>query len=343
MSFENKAHRFMRNTGPARFLIPFAIVIIIMGVVMMTMFSGNMIETTGTVTKVEETYDTDNELVYDVYFRYQAKGKSYDNWFPELHEEYKTGDKIAVYYDEKNPEKISNTKNTKLWAFGMIGVGGLMLAYAVYSLVHSTKKSADLDRKAVEDMDNLDKQEEYQTRERSDEEIEYYCRFDEVMLKPGYIVEDADRNILLEGKMLKNNLIGPRTFAFINHTTGKTEEHEVGHTVTVTMNDEYFSRNATFKFDGKDIWDYLHELGIRIETDLHSKFPKAVYTATQYGNPLVRIENSSVYVHEEDEAEKTIALPASQFYYRFWTKEKDLSLPFLVIFALSESDQRIAE
>lgn len=66
---------------------------------------------------------------------------------------------------------------------------------------------------------------------------EYYCRHDGVTLKPGYILEDAARKVLYEGKMTKQALVGARVFEFRNCTNGAVTEHEVGHTITSTYND----------------------------------------------------------------------------------------------------------
>ena len=68
-----------------------------------------------------------------------------------------------------------------------------------------------------------------------------------------------------------------------------------------------------------------------------------VYDITLNGEPYALIETSSMYVHEDDEEKHKIKIPLGSRYYRFWTKETNLGLLFLVMFALSETDQSIAE
>ena len=162
-------------------------------------------------------------------------------------------------------------------------------------------------------------------------------------LKPGYLIEDADRKVLFEGKMLKNALVGARTFEFHNYVTGGVQEHQVGHTMTNTMNDEFFSVNSWFKFDGENIWELLHSRGLRMETDLHSKFPYVFYNVTRNGAAFARIENSSLYVHEEDEAQHKLVIPTGRMYYRFWTNSNDFESLFMTMFGITESEQGVVE
>ena len=121
------------------------------------------------------------------------------------------------------------------------------------------------------------------------------------------------------------------------------KEHEVGHIVTESFNDEYFSASSSFKFDGKNIWDVLHERGLRLSTDLRSRFPNISYDVSRNGRPFARIESCSKYVHEDEEAQHKLVLPIGRYYYRFWTDSSDFETLFLTIFAVSESEQTIVE
>ncbi len=172
---------------------------------------------------------------------------------------------------------------------------------------------------------------------------EYYSRFDGRKLTPGYIIENAERNILYEAKMLKNSLIGSKTFEFVDHTTGRVREHTVGHVVTQRYNNEFFSAKSWFKFDEQNIWDILHERGLRMTTDLHSKLPYIAYDISMNGRAFARIETSSIYVHEEDAARHSIAVPYRSYYFRIWTDSNDFDLLFLTVFAISESEQSVVE
>ncbi len=61
----------MRNTGPARFLIPLGIVLIIFGIILLGMKTDNYVETVGKVTNVEEYIILPRTRRYWLYFSYK--------------------------------------------------------------------------------------------------------------------------------------------------------------------------------------------------------------------------------------------------------------------------------
>ena len=336
---ENKLARFMRNTGPARFFIPVGLILIVFGVILMGFKTDNYAQTTGKIVSVTEgTFDNEqNEQLYDVKITFTADGKEYDATYSDMNGKYKEGDDITIYYDPANPSKTSISKMSAFIPPVVIGVGALALIFGVYKTVKAFKKSRELDEIApfpAEGFENI---------KDAAGVTEYYFRFDGNHLKPGYVIEDAERKILFEGKMTKQALVGARTFEFNDHTTGKVTEHEVGHTTTQTYNDEFFSVKSSFKFDGENVWDTLHGRGFRIRTNMHSKFPYLIYEIAKNGAPFARVETSSIYVHEDEEAEHKIKVPAGNMYYRFWTSSADFESLFLNIFAISETEQTIVE
>ena len=222
-----------------------------------------------------------------------------------------------------------------------LAAGALAIVYGIYKTLQAFKKSEELDA-AVPGGEEFPA-EAFDGFKQADGVAEYYFRWDGNSLKPGYILEDADRNPLYEGKMLKNALVGARQFEFTDHTKGKTAEHEVGHTTTQTYNNEFFSVDSWFKVDGRNIWDILHDRGLRMMTDLHSRFPYLIYQVTKDGKPFARIETTSIYVHEDDEAKHKIVVPAGNMYYRVWTASDDFDSIFLTIFAISETEQAVVE
>ena len=62
------------------------------------------------------------------------------------------------------------------------------------------------------------------------------------------------------------------------------------------------------------------------------------YTIRKDGEELAYAENTSQYVHEEDEAEHKVAgkVPVQGF-YRIHTREKNLDLLFMVLVAMARS------
>ena len=327
-------------TPEKNLFVPVGIILIVVGIVMFSFNAGGKyIETTGRVTAVEEgAVDPDSGAQYDIYFTYTVDGKSYENYFT-LRKQYNVGDDIPVFYNSENPTRITNSAGMEFLPFVLIGLGAVALVFGVFKTVKAFQKSRELDKSAgkfpTEAFDGI---------KTADGVTEHYFRFDGHSLKPGYIMEDAERRPLYEGKMLKQALVGARPYEFHNHVTGSVKEHAVGHVTTQTYNDEFFSAKCYFKFDGKNIWDLLHEKGIRISTSLASRFPYTVYDVAKNGAPFAHIESTSMYVHEDEEAEHKVKIPVGRMYYRIWSPTEDLDLLFLTVFAISEAaEQAVVE
>ncbi len=336
MNSENKFARFMRNTGPARVFIPAGIILIVFGIIMMGFKTDNYLETIGKVTSVAESVNADNQKEYDLSFTYTADGKQYTGTFGSMPNKSEVGDEIKVFYNPENPEQITNSRMGFLPLI-LIGAGALALVFGVYKTAQAFRKSRELDQ--IPKASPID----FQGFKQAAGVTEYYCRHDGVMLKPGYILEDAARKVLFEGKMTKQALVGARVFEFVNHTTGAVTEHEVGHTTTQSYNDEFFSVSSWFKFDGRKIWDVLYERGLRMTTNLRSKFPNFIYEVSRNGAAYAIIETCGQYVHEDEAAEHKLNIPVGRYYYRVWTNTNDFETLFLTVFAISETEQAIVE
>lgn len=342
MTIENRFARFMRNTGPARMLVPLGLILIIFSVILFSFNTDKYAETTGKVTSaVQSAAGQDGEKGYDVKFTYTVDGKAYEGEFTNLSESIAEGDAVKVFYDPADPAKTASSKMNKLIPVAVAGVGVLALAGGIALTVRAFRKSRELDKLAP--AADAQTQAQLDALKTAEGVNEYYFRFDGHSTKPGYVVEDADRNLLYEGKMLKNSLVGAKLYEFTDHTTGLSEKHEVGHVTTSSFNDEMFSVKSSFRFDGEKVWDRLHGQGIRLCTNMHSRFPYFIYDVTKDGKALARIESCSVYVHEDDEAQHKIKMPAGNMYYRFWTACNDLESLFLTIFAISECEQTVVE
>ena len=340
MNFENKFARFMRNSGPARFFIPLGIILIVFGVIMFGFDTDKFLETTGKITDVVDVSTDKNQKEYDVSIAYTVDGKEYQSVFGNLSGEFNVGDDIKVFYNPEDPEQITNTKTGKWLGPAMIAVGALAIVFGILKTVKAVQKSRELDAAVPgETAPQID----FSTFKNAPGVTEYYCRYDKNTLRPGYIIEDAWRNILFEGTMTKNALVGTRSFEFKDHTTGAVTQHEVGHTMTQSYNNEFFSTKSWFKIDGRNIWDVLHERGLRMTTDIRSKFPNLGYDISKNGAPFARIETSGMYVHEDDAAQHKLNIPVGRYYYRIWTDSKDFETLFLTVFAISETEQTMVE
>ncbi len=340
MSIENKIGRFMRISGPARFFVPVGIILIVFGILLLGFKADRYQQTVGKVISVTESIpQEDQDKQYDVSVSYTVDGKEYKGTFENLPGTFKTGEEIKVFYDPEKPETISNTKSSKFLPPILIGVGVLAVFFGIFRTVKAIKKSKALDESVPKPSSDID----FEAFKTAPGVTEYYFRWDENSLRPGYLIEDADRNVIFEGKMLKNALVGARSFEFTDHTTGNVQQHEVGHTMSQTYNDGFFTMSSSFKFDGENIWDLLHDRGIRLSTGMFSKFPNMTYDVTRNGEAYAKIESTGKYVHEDEEAEHSIIVPIGRRFYRCWTNGNDFETLFLIMFATSETEQAVVE
>lgn len=154
-------------------------------------------------------------------------------------------------------------------------------------------------------------------------------------VKQAFFLEDQDNNVVYEGKMIKFKLLGSSPFEFTNHITNKTEEHNIGKTVTIEQNNgvgmiDFLSTRSYFKYDGIKIWDYLHDKGIRIDSALSEDKIGMTYDITFEGKELATIKTSSP---------KGKSLITTDIYYDVICEEKDLDLVFLVAFSIAKTEQ----
>ena len=165
----------------------------------------------------------------------------------------------------------------------------------------------------------------------------YLFRPEKKFFKQGSILLDENKEIIYQAKMLKWTLFRPYKFEFVNNITKASEEHMVGHTVTsqLTSGDftDAFSVKSAFKYDGKNIWDYLHELGFRIATHLSGKGLGLTYTVTLKGKPFATIATAN--------ANGKQGFITTNACLNVTCDEEDIALAFLVAFSIARTDQGI--
>ena len=161
----------------------------------------------------------------------------------------------------------------------------------------------------------------------------YFFQPEKKVLKQGYFLEDENKNIVYEAKMLKQPLIGAMEFEFINRISGSSELHKVGH--TVTMEEEstlgFFSKKSSFKYDGKNIWDYLHEKGVRIDTAFSGNRLGMNYTVSLEGKEIATIANAA--------PGNAQIFVTTRFWLNVTTTEEHLDTAFLVALAIARTEQ----
>lgn len=151
-------------------------------------------------------------------------------------------------------------------------------------------------------------------------------------IKEGFTLVDEKDTLVYEGKMTKFSLLGAAPYNFTNHITNKTEEHKIGKTITMEESgmSGFFSAKSTFKYDGKKIWDYLHDKGIRINSTLSGNKLGMTYEISFEGKEIATMSTSTP---------KGKSFITTNQYYDVTCDEKDLDLVFLVAFSIAKTNQ----
>lgn len=154
-------------------------------------------------------------------------------------------------------------------------------------------------------------------------------------IKQSFYLEDENANVVYEANMLKFSLFGSSPYEFVNHITNKKEEHKVSKTVTVEENNgngliSVLSRKSYFKYDDKKIWDYLHDIGIRIDSRPSENKLGMTYDVSFEGKQIATLATSTP---------KGKSLITTSIYYDVMCDESNLDLVFLVAFSIAKTDQ----
>jgi len=160
----------------------------------------------------------------------------------------------------------------------------------------------------------------------------YLFKPDKKFLKQGFFMEDENKNVIYEAKMAKFALIGAFEFEFVNHKTNTSNVHKIGHTLTSSESGmlHMVSIKSSFKLDGQNVWDYLHELGIRIDSKLSSNKIGMTYVVSLKGQDFATIATSSP---------NGKSLITNPYCYDVTTDDENLDLAFLVTFAIARTEQ----
>ena len=161
----------------------------------------------------------------------------------------------------------------------------------------------------------------------------YFFRPDKKGLKQGFVLTDENKNVVYEAIMTKFALFTAFRFQFVNHITGVSAEHKVGHTVTVEQSGAlgFLATKSHFKFDGKKIWDYLHEQGVRIDSGISHGSIGMTYSVSLKGQEIATLAMANP-------TGKKFFI-TSDYCYDIKTAEENLDLAFLAAFAFARTNQ----
>lgn len=143
----NKLAVFLRESMATRALLSIGIILVVFGtfVFIANKKNQNYLPVEAVVSKtelVEEAHTDANgdpvEASYKVYVKYTVDGKEYEEVLGEL-SGYKKEQKVTIYYDPKDPSKITQTKSLVLPVV-LIAAGVVSIVGGIVSGLNSIKK-----------------------------------------------------------------------------------------------------------------------------------------------------------------------------------------------------------
>lgn len=155
-----------------------------------------------------------------------------------------------------------------------------------------------------------------------------------LVLKQGFLLTDENDNVVYDANPQKKHLIIDTQYEFFNHLTGEKTVHAVSKNVrtepSADGSADTSSSRSSFKLDGENVWNYLRDIGVQIDTYERGGSLDMNYNVSLRGEPLALLEP----VRPAGE----IAMKRG-FFYKMTTDEENLDLAFLVAFAIARTDQ----
>ena len=295
--------------------------------------SAGFVDGTATIISIEEDPDyipdpeKDNDVQYIVTGKYTVDGKEYINKLNSYAPSYKVGGEVAIKYDPKDPSKL-----TSGFGFGIyiMIAGGVILLLVIFVTIKG--------KISVKKLKETNSEFTFAPSVKGEERSLYFLT-DLGTAKVGHHLEDKNRKVIYEAKMTKFSPLSAFEFDFIDRENNKTVHHLLGHAEETDWNSLLIDNNYSFTFDGKDVWKQLRALGVKIDSRLgQANGVMPSYTISRDGEELAYVENTSQYVHEEDEEVHKVAsnIPVQGF-YRVRTREKNLDLLFVILVAMARS------
>ncbi|MBQ6654387.1 MAG: phage holin family protein [Erysipelotrichaceae bacterium] len=160
----------------------------------------------------------------------------------------------------------------------------------------------------------------------------HYCG----KLNQSYILETTDREPTYEINCDKMGMVNDFIFTFKNHLTGKEFTSNVTHTMTVSYGSDNFSLvdKSYFKIDGKNIWEYIAEMGYSVEPYLD---PVAFsFRIRHYGVEVADLKCAGTNVLPQYEGKQGLRNVAmSSGLYRVSCRDEDVEAVAIIAFAVS--------
>ena len=155
-------------------------------------------------------------------------------------------------------------------------------------------------------------------------------------LNQSYILETTSREPVYEINCDKVGLVNDYVFTFKNHLTGKEFTSNVSHTVTVSYGSDNFSLvdKSYFKIDGKNIWEYIAEIGYSVEPYLDPV--NFSFRIRHYGIEVADLKCAGTNILEQYEGKQGLRNVAmTSGLYRVSCRDEDVEAVAIIAFAVS--------
>ena len=270
---------------------------------------------------------------YTVYVDYTDKdGKTHNRIeYPKHEDDMVVGNKITVEYNPNKPDELLGD-NSLILDIVFIVIGIAATIGSIIKII-STIKKKDINEFNKVDMKNVSEKEINKVKKNNEEEKEYFFHFTGAG-NQSYILETTtDRKSIYEARCNKIGIVSKSKFTFINHLTGKEEEHLVSHVVSQSF--DSFVTSSNFKIDDVNVWDILGKEGYSLEP--HFNGLKSYFDISKYGVKVAKIELAGTKAYKEN-ANKLLGDMPIKGMFKVYAKESDIDMVFLCAFILSKVD-----
>ena len=272
------------------------------------------------------------EMSYTVYVDYIDKDGVVHNRieYPNHTDDMVVGNKILVKYNPNNPNEIvvDNSLIVNI-IFILIGLGAT--GWSILSII-KVFKNKDINEFNRVDMTNIPNEKIEMVKNNKEEEKEYYFHFTGTA-NQSYILETLNREPIYEARCDKMGIVSKYKFTFINHLTGKEQEHLVSHVVSSSF--DSFVTSSKFKIDDVNVWDILGKEGYSL--DPHFNGLKSYFDIYRYGIKVAKIELAGTKAYKEGASNLFGDVPIKGM-FKVYVKNSDIDMVFLCAFILSKVD-----
>ena len=148
----NKLANYLRETHLGRFLIPFGIILVVVGILLFSARNNTMnwVQTDAVVTKAElleeAHYNGDDyvEATYDITIKFMADGKEFETKYGEMGEK-NVGDTFKIVYNPNNPAEVGMPVRL-VEPIALVSVGSIVLIVGIVSLVRGITRAKEIEK-----------------------------------------------------------------------------------------------------------------------------------------------------------------------------------------------------